>query len=101
MPGATSTGIRVAVVCAIQAAIVPLHAAILLHRPGEKERRVPSVALDGKLDVPGSIDRAAERAIALKGRRDREGATDAALALLDREGHVRIKIRGSIMDGAI
>jgi hypothetical protein len=70
-----------------------------LHKPTKEERSVPLKALNRKLDMPGSIDIACERAIPCQRGTYFELAADIPLVLLHGEIHACGEVRGRVMDG--
>jgi hypothetical protein len=69
-----------------------------LHKPTKEERSVPLKALNRKLDMPGSIDIACERAIPCQRGTYFELAADIPLVLLHGEMHACVDARGRVID---
>ena len=87
-PVAGGTGIGIALVLDVQAAIVAIEVAIRLHR-APKIERTGIFTCYSELDVGGRVDGPGERAVAHQWWVYREVATDIATGLLlDRKSHV-------------
>src|SRR5436305_12613108 len=82
-----------------QTTVVARHTSIGLYQPSKEERSVPLKALNCKLDMPGSIDIACERAIPCQRGTYRELAADIPLVLLHGDIHACGGVHARVMDG--